>query len=317
MDLRNYTTDISVRENVLNITIGATVISTTKVYLPSLTLFILCLLGIPGNVLVIVMYVRLMTTSTRVYMFALAVVDLFVCVCGVFFTGVELTQVAVYVLLVVGDISLIFSVLLLAFVSTERLAAVRRPHEFNLTAARAKKVLCLIFFAAAVVTTIHSLLQSNNYDRSVKMVEAFIFLSCFSTMSICYALIAVTLLKRSWSARKQVASNGGVNIQQPSAISTVVFVNNATVAPVPGVLATNAASVKAANAQRGLRVLFVITLVFVACWLPNIFSNSPIVENLVLVNSMVNPYIYSFVSRKFRDDVRQWSRKIRSKICWM
>ena len=45
-------------------------------------LLVICSLGLPGNLLVIAVYILNMKTSTRVYMFALAIADLVVCVCG-------------------------------------------------------------------------------------------------------------------------------------------------------------------------------------------------------------------------------------------
>ena len=49
-------------------------------------LLVMCSLGLPGNLLVIAVYIRNMKTSTRVYMFALAIADSAVCVCGVLMT---------------------------------------------------------------------------------------------------------------------------------------------------------------------------------------------------------------------------------------
>jgi len=45
---------------------------------------VICNLGLPGNLLVIAVYIVNMKTSTRVYMFALAIADLAVCVGGGF-----------------------------------------------------------------------------------------------------------------------------------------------------------------------------------------------------------------------------------------
>ena len=54
-----------------------------EVFFINVTLLVVCVLGLPGNLLVIAVYLRLQTTSTRVYMFTLAVADLASCVSGV------------------------------------------------------------------------------------------------------------------------------------------------------------------------------------------------------------------------------------------
>ena len=56
--------------------------------------FLMCVLGIPGNLLVIAVYIRKMTTSTRVYMFALAVSDLTVCISGIVLTTVKFDNIS-------------------------------------------------------------------------------------------------------------------------------------------------------------------------------------------------------------------------------
>ena len=48
-----------------------------------LVLFYIVVLGIPGNILVIAIYIANMSTSTRVYLFALAVVDTAICICSI------------------------------------------------------------------------------------------------------------------------------------------------------------------------------------------------------------------------------------------
>ena len=62
----------------------------------NITAIILCALGLPGNVLVFAVYVRKMTTSTRVYMFALAVADLVVCVCPCILLSTGIVAILIY-----------------------------------------------------------------------------------------------------------------------------------------------------------------------------------------------------------------------------
>ncbi|KAI0214235.1 hypothetical protein LSAT2_000668, partial [Lamellibrachia satsuma] len=71
-----------------------------------------------------------MTTSTRVYMFALAVADSTICV-GIVLGAALIGSVTAKAILCVINTSIVYSVLLLVFVSVERLIAVRRPYSFT------------------------------------------------------------------------------------------------------------------------------------------------------------------------------------------
>ena len=48
--------------------------------------------------------------------------------------------------------------------------------------------------------------------------------------------------------------------------------------------------------------------------LHNVGVSFQILNRLYLINSFVNPFIYSVVSRMFRNDVRMFYRKIRSRL---
>ena len=98
----------------------------------SLAILLLSALGLPGNVLVLAVYVRQMTTSIRVYMFSLAVADSLACFCVVLFLSVGVTDlVTMLAFSSVINTSLSFSMFLLGFVSIERLVAVKRPRTCN------------------------------------------------------------------------------------------------------------------------------------------------------------------------------------------
>ena len=65
---------------------GANDVTTTVIAIKSFTSFLMCVFGIPGNLVVLAAYAFKMTTSTKVYMFALAVADLDICVTGIMLT---------------------------------------------------------------------------------------------------------------------------------------------------------------------------------------------------------------------------------------
>ena len=66
-------------------------------------------------------------------------------------------------------------------------------------------------------------------------------------------------------------------------------------------------------------ILFIITVVFIACWLPFWLHNMgvPIASKfrpLFVVNSVVNPFLYGMASAMFREDVKQFYRQTRVKL---
>ena len=106
--------------------------------------FVTCVLGIPGNVLVIAVYVLKMTTSIRVYMFALAVADLVTCIYGIVSTTATFGYIGFEIATHCVFLTVTFSVYLLAFMAIERLLAVMRPGTFSLSLLRAKRALVAI-----------------------------------------------------------------------------------------------------------------------------------------------------------------------------
>ena len=126
----------AVEEQELTTSAGMTKNSAEMVHVRSLATFLLSVFGLPGNALVIAVYARQTKTSTRAYMFALAVADLAVCICAIVLTRVAMNHLELQIVVWVGHSTVTFSALLLAFVSVERLLAVRRPHSFSLSVER-------------------------------------------------------------------------------------------------------------------------------------------------------------------------------------
>ena len=275
-------------------------------------------LGLPGNILVIAMYITKMTTSTRVYLFALAVADTVICMSAIAQTLAFTNYVIALANYLVTIVLVMFSILLLVFVSVERLIAVRRPHTFGMNPTRAKIHLTVLLFCAILITTWPKFFNSK---KSAEFVA--IFLACFLIgssviMAICYALIAMTLLKKAMAYRNQVAAiTSQVSSQSSNPNNTnVTFVtaqSDASVTAVTKIISKQTQNVKS------ILLLFIITVVFVACWLPVLlqtlgFSLSRELRRIYVINSVVNPFIYGVASAMFRDDVRQFFRQTRDKL---
>ncbi|KAI0236737.1 hypothetical protein LSAT2_012722 [Lamellibrachia satsuma] len=383
------TTDTSFLQNVLNATCHSGKSPGTEDF--AIVDFLLCVLGLPGNLLVIAVYARKMTTSTRVYMFALAVADSAVCVCGIVLTATQKGLMKREAILYVINLSILISSFLLVFVSIERLMAVRRPHSFNVNAQRAKKALIIIAVTAVVGTSVNTVARLCKYDQFRGLYNLIVPLLCISTMTTCYILMAVTLLIKTRASRKQIAVLQGTSehnpcpsepgssriftktqSRQPNAgssnmttkINQIRSVENAVCvidlesssvtmkakavddfarpiglgpsnvftkvdetsvmqrsrmticrAGTPAPLATtNKTVAKQTKTSANVALLFIVTIVFVFCWLPPSLDSmvAPIpdgMQRLFVVNSVVNPLIYGVASAIFREDVRQLYRK--------
>ena len=303
---------------------------------------ILCALGLPGNVLVFAVYVRKMITSTRVYMFALAVADLMVCLSPCLYlstlvTGVVATLSFYYII----NTSITFSMFLLVFVSIERLVAVKRPHTFSMDPQRAKKYVIIIVVAATIFMILTTVARLMRYNRLVIISISFVSISCAFIMITCYTLMAAALLKKVRTSQNQVGvlsvtrpSKPGTshelistvddaaqaNAKGPSSSSTKVEVNmqNSATKSVP-VTATSNVITNQSKALKNVTMLLIITIVFIACWVPAWLTQmgiciSTALKRSMIANSVVNPFIYGVASAQFREDVRQFYLQTRSKL---
>ena len=304
-----------------------------------LSIFVLCFLGLPGNLLVIAVYLRQMTTSTRVYMFALGVVDTVACICGLIWGVGKIGSFTVrQILFWFGHLSVLFSVLLLAFVSVERLLAVRYPHTFNLSAPRAEKALVVIAVVAALCSTatVVPRLILRRPISAERYIPMFVALSSIIFMIICYTLVALTLLRKARIARTQVSAIQGMSstahTTTPVPSSSVTNADRNAVArtladktsagrTVAGrtVVTATPMNTQLADTYRSVLLLFIITVVFIVCWLPQFVSFFrgllPLRVRLVfLLNSAINPFVYTMASSMFRNDVRNFYRQTRRRL---
>ena len=290
---------------------------------------LICILGIPGNLFVVAVYIRRMTTSTRAYMFSLGIADTAICVSFTIIYTVRFDKIGTLILLCVFNASVIFSTCLLAFLATERCMAVAKPHKFTLSIGRAKTALAAIGALSICYSMILSATLILRHMRTYDILSTVIVNVCLIIVITSYSVMAVILVKHMKAARRQVEavamtrSSADViattttSTRKPTATSDVAVLP--TTSPTPGnaVTPTAAKPTKATQAQRGTMVLFVVTVVFVVCWLPFFLKNygvpiSEHVKRIFVINSVVNPFIYSFLSSMFRSDVRQYFRKIRS-----
>ena len=282
-------------------------------------------LGLPGNVLVVVIYITNMKTSTRVYLFTLAVSDTAICISGIvlslmFDVTRSLVAAVVSVTILTGAIT--FSMLLLVFVSIERLIAVRRPQTFNMNPTRAKRYILGLFFIAVLFTTVQGLASYMNYTVFLAFVRTSFLTANALIMVTCYTLIGATLLTKVRNSRKQIAD---INIQlsrqstNPTNSNLTFAIVQSDVIQSPPITDVTRIIAKQTQNVKSIALLFIITVVFVVCWMPVVLrvlgvKVSQDVTHLYVVNSVVNPFIYGVASAMFREDVRQFYRQIRTKL---
>ena len=337
-----WTNDSIFLLNVLNDSSDLTKNKTTQlVDSLSIALSLICGIGLPGNLFVIAVYMFKMTTSTRVYMFALAVADSAVCISGIVLTFAAPDFVIVLVFLCIIDVSATFSMFLLVFVSMERLIAVRRPHSFSADPQRAKKAMIIIVAAATLFTIVREVGHGMIYTRFIKVLEMVMLFSSTLIMVTCYTLMAIELLKKVRDSRNQVGVQSVTHSTVPetseSDVSTVADPGrscNPGPSNVPTmdhanvqsdatkskkVSATKKITATPTKTFKSVFLIFIVTVVFVVCWLPMWLirmgvSMSPGVDRIFVLNSVVNPFIYGVVSGMFREDVRQFYRQTHVKL---
>ena len=283
----------------------------TKLF-SSTAYILMCIVGIPGNVLVMTVYVRRMTTSVRVYMFALSVADLITCVGGIVLSVAPVDHAVMVLLFYAGDISISFSTFLLAFIAIERLMAVRRPFAFKCSAGRAQKTLVVITLLSVAGAAIFQLARLLGH-RQLERVSLFVItLPPVSVMTLCYLLMGVTMFKRKRAALTTVSAEVDSQILGVKSLAISCILTGAA-GQIPTTTATQT------NTYKSVSLLFTITAVYIVCWMPLWLHYAGLsvpveIRGVFLLNSVVNPFIYSVVSAMFRSHVKIVFRQIQSRL---
>ncbi|MEG7521639.1 MAG: hypothetical protein M3H12_00840, partial [Chromatiales bacterium] len=142
-----------------------------------------------------------------------------------------------------------------------------------------------------------------------KMYVAIVIIFALAIMAAMYAMMA----RRMWVRVQHLRTIGTGSLPVDGVTSTVpASMTLSTQASAPPPLSAVALKSQRQTAK-GMRVLLVITIVFVVCWSPlGVASCGVHVPSallyLFIVNSVLNPFIYSFMSSDFRKDVHQLFR---------
>ena len=204
-------------------------------------------------------------------MFALAVADLVVCIYGIILATVDIKNTLYKVATYFAFAAAIYSIILLVFVSIERLLAVPFPHRFSLSVLRTKRTLVMTTVATGVCTTI---LCVARFLRSIRFVLVFyvtIVASSVVVMFVCYTLMGITVTMQERATRTSI----GVANSTPGPSTVSGGINEVSEVDETGVKTSrtlvtrisNATSIRA-KTVKNVSLLFVITVVYLLCGMP-------------------------------------------------
>ena len=289
--------------------------------------------GFLSNVLVIVVHFYHLTTSTRVYMIWLAVVDATVCLAGGF--GAKLNFETLFGAVIrIGIVyavttAAIFSMILLAFVATERFVPVLRPHTYNRSSRRAIRAVAVVGVIGATYAAVVVTAKMLRFDVLLMSLRFVLITSTVGVIVVSYSIVAMVLWKRKAKSQKKSRNAVGVRLETKSSsaketqtevtastsrCTTLSKRTSAVVAPrVKSNVVLNTSS------HSNLLLLFVITALYIVCWTPFwLYSiGFPVnveLSRLYLLHPVINPLVYSFMSSTFRDLVRPFFRETRNKV---
>ena len=245
--------------------------------------------------------------------------DLITCVNGIVLSVAPVDHMVIVLLFFAGDISIAFSAILLAFIAIERLLAVWRPFAFKISAGRAKKTLVVITLSSVAFSVVLELERLLRYTVLIRVSLLMVTLPPVSVMIMCYVLMGVTMITRKRAAHTTVsaevvsqslARSSASYGDKSLAISTI---HTGGARHVPTTTATQI------TIYKSVWLLFTITAVYIVCWMPvwlrfACLSVPVDIYGVFLLNSVVNPFIYSVVSAMFRSDVKIVFRQIRCRL---
>ena len=298
----------------------------------ALFLFGVVIVGIPGNVLVVVVYARKLTTSVRMYMLALALTDVLICVsyATTTYMGPASRDGPVYrTMWLLFNFGVVFSLLVLTVTAVERYWCIARPHSFTFSPRRGKVALLMTVAVAVAVATVIVIRVFEMFD--LKKTENYYMMLhlglCTFVILVMYTFLAKELIGRF--RRKQVKLNPdttGMAVEE--GVKTQLATSSLSGEPPISLRATldvtsvsrhqvspNTKKIASVDRQtkevKAALMLCVVTAVFLACWMPVWLKmfHVDVPRDLVrvyVIQSVINPVIYSCMSSAFREDVKQF-----------
>ncbi|XP_076451246.1 uncharacterized protein LOC143287188 [Babylonia areolata] len=181
----------------------------------------------------------------------------------------------------------------------------------------------------------NQLIFSSQFSDVYQKVYAATFLFSFLIIAILYALIYRSILiRRAWKAKRKRMSCYASTANGPETVAAVAAeetqltnINNGNTVNTEATAVRASSRTSVALRDRMLyaniktaAMLFVVTVVFIISFLPSwLIGLDAINMNLILfyiffLNNVANPFIYAFMNRTFRDDLRQLLKRMKNRL---
>ena len=178
----------------------------------------------------------------------------------------------------------------------------------------------------------NELIFSGHFVDVYQKIYAATFLFSFLIIAILYALIYRSILiRRAWKAKRKRMScyastaNGPEVTAAPEETQLTNINNGSSTKEAPASRVTSRTSVALRDRMlyaniKTAAMLFVVTVVFIISFLPSwLIGLGAMPMNYILfyiffLNNVANPFIYAFMNRTFRDDLRQLLKRIKNRF---
>ena len=302
-----------------------------------LGLFIpITLVGLSGNILVILVSNRKMN-STKMYMVALAVADTTSCI--MYLTRMIMLKLnshstsctIILILACFMATTMIYACHILACVAIERCLSATKPNLVRLSTNRAK-MLCVFAVPIAILEAglYFSTFVIKYFYRIYRIINVVLFAIPLFSIMLAYLAMLIALVQRNIKAarrnRRKFANNQVIPVPSLShenkthtssvkSKSTENFTENASYGKrneIGGHQINRSKSKMHINRgvlDRVTAMLILVTMSFLILWTPvwlSVFHLPlpPLLSEKYIITSIVNPFIYSFMSTDFRNELK-------------
>ena len=325
--------------------------------------------GLPGNILVLMVYKSKLTSSTKIYMFAVAVTDTVILISFIIrgVLNIILYNTRSYLVCNIAlvpffilALALVYTCCILSYVAVERCLAVVRSNTFRLEARRGKRLCAVAAVHCTVQSGVYLIYAWNDENRSdliralivtVYMIPTLAIVVSY-TITICFlkkrrnkvGIIKQIRCQANGEALSKMTptessfgqTNGEALSKMTPAESSIGQTNdearkcndvtklhdgnkkqNTIMSPsvVPVSQNIPLAESRRRSFDRVTYMLVLVTVMFLLLWIPACVSvlglNIPdYLRDVYMFNSVINPFIYSFMSTDFRQHVKEFTRRI-------
>ncbi|KAL8571801.1 hypothetical protein ACOMHN_058165 [Nucella lapillus] len=175
----------------------------------------------------------------------------------------------------------------------------------------------------------NTLILREEFSEIYQKIYAATFLFSFLIIALLYALIYRSILiRRAWKAKRKRMScySSTANGPETAAEETqLTNINNGNTAVDTSAKVSSRTSVALRDRMlyaniKTAAMLFVVTVVFIISFLPSwligldVLGMNYILFYIFFLNNVANPFIYAFMNRTFRDDLRSLLKRMKNRL---